>query len=336
VVAGAAEGRVITFALAAVVAAALVGLARWDAVRRGLIDHPQERSSHAVPTPRGGGLGLLLAVAIALVAANDLGAASREVLFAAAAVVLVAMIGWVDDHGGAAVGVRLAVHLAAGALIVPFALAAPLPLAEYAATAWWIFWTVSAINVVNFIDGIDGLIGLQALIYGVFVALLSAPGGGPQLAGLALAGASLGFLGWNWNPARIFMGDVGSGALGAVFVLLGAALVAEGRVGFVAAYAPLAGIFLDAAVTLVRRARRGERLSQAHRTHLYQRLANGGLGHARVALLYGAFAAACGALALLLPHGGLILLAAVLGALVAVGALLERRAARAGDPPMLA
>lgn len=325
-----------TFVLAAAAAALLVGLARWDAVRRGLIDHPQERSSHAIPTPRGGGLGLLLAAAIALVAANDMGLASREVLFATAALALVAMIGWVDDHGGTAVRARLAVHLVAGALVVPLALTAPLPLADYAATAWWIFWTVSAINVVNFIDGIDGLIGLQALLYGLFVALVAAPGGGPQLAGLALAGASLGFLGWNWSPARIFMGDVGSGALGLVFVLLGATLVAEGRVGFVAAYAPLAGIFLDAAVTLVRRARRGERLSEAHRSHLYQRLANGGLGHARVALLYGALSAACGAAALLLPHGGPVLLAAVLAGLVAVGALLERRAARpAADPAML-
>lgn len=325
-----------TFALAAVVAALLVGLARWDAVRRGLMDHPLERSSHSIPTPRGGGLGLLLAVGIALFAAFDVTAASRDVLVAAAAVALVASIGWWDDHGGAAVRVRLVVHLVAGVLIVPLALAAPTPVQGYLSIAWWIFWTVSAINVVNFIDGIDGLIGLQALLYGLFVALVATPGGGPQLAGLALAGASLGFLGWNWSPARIFMGDVGSGALGVVFVLLGAGLVAEGNVGFVAAYTPLAVIFLDAAVTLVRRARRGERLSEAHRSHLYQRLANGGLGHARVASLYGALSAACGVAALLLPQGGLVLLFSVLAGLVVVGALLERRATRAAaDPAVL-
>jgi Fuc2NAc and GlcNAc transferase len=325
-----------TFGLAALVAALLVGLARWDAVRRGLIDHPQERSSHAVPTPRGGGLGLLIAAAVALLPFPDQGIVSREMVAAVAAIGLVAAIGWVDDHGGAPVRLRLVVHIVAGALVVPLALTAPLPLPAVAAGLWWVFWTVSAINVVNFIDGIDGLIGLQALVYGLFVALVASPGGAPQLAGLALAGASLGFLGWNWHPARIFMGDVGSGALGVVFVLLGALLVAEGEVGFVAAYAPLAGIFLDAAVTLVRRARRGERLSEAHRSHLYQRLANGGMGHPRVALVYGGLSAAAGAASLLRPHGGPVLLAVVLAALAAAGALLERRATRtAADPAML-
>ncbi|MBX7118998.1 MAG: hypothetical protein K1X31_08370 [Gemmatimonadaceae bacterium] len=327
----------IPFAIAAVLSLLLVGLVRHHALRRGLLDHPNARSSHQLPTPRGGGLGFISAflvsvgVAISVPAgAGTDAAAAGPLLGAGAATLLVAAIGWVDDHGGAPVRVRLVVHVAAGILLLPLVRGAPLPVALPlgVAAAWWVFWTVSAINVVNFIDGINGLIGLQALLYGLFAALAGASGGWVAAAGASLAGASLGFLVWNWDPARIFMGDVGSGALGVCFVALGAGLVAEGRLGFIAAFLPLAAIFLDAAVTLARRWRRGERLSEAHRSHLYQRLANGGgLGHARVATLYGASAAGAGALALAWPRGDAALLAATLLVLVAVGALLERKAA---------
>ncbi len=311
----------------------LVALVRWDARRRGILDAPNARSSHAVPTPRGGGLGLVAALAGVVMPLSAGAWMHWDWIAAGAAVAIVAAIGWVDDHGGAPVRLRLSVHLAAGALLVPFAIDAPLPLPVVAAALWWVFWTVSAINVVNFIDGIDGIIGVTMLVFGASVALAAQPDGTAWTGGLALAGASIGFLLWNWSPARIFMGDVGSGALGVIAVALGAALVTEGGTGFVATFAPLAPIFLDAAATLWRRWRRGERLSQAHRSHLYQRLANNGLGHRRVALLYGGAALACAAAAHLAPRGGLLLLAGLLAALGAAGALLERRAA--ADPPVL-
>ena len=323
-----------TFGLSVLASAVLVGLVRWDAVRRGLLDVPNARSSHQLATPRGGGLGLLLALAIAVTfgAFSASTAPGVPALLGSLAVLIVAAAGWMDDHGGAPVRLRILVHLGAGLLLLPLVSPAPLPaiLAPLAA-GWWVFWTVSAINVVNFMDGIDGIIGLQGFVFGVYCVLATADGGNSQLLGLALAGSSAGFLLWNWSPARIFMGDVGSGALGVLFVLTGAMLAREGRVDFIAAFAPLSPIFLDAAVTLVRRARRGERLSVAHRSHLYQRLANGGVGHARVTLGYGVAAASCAAIATLMPTGGLGLLALLVGACASAAWAAEAWLRRSGE-----
>lgn len=335
----------IAFALALIVSCATVGLMRSTARRRGMVDVPGARRSHTTPTPRGGGLGLLLGVtagAAAVLAFPPVRGSTAILMDAAvvaaalAAVLVASLIGWLDDRSDVSIRIRLAAHVVAALLLLPlvhtFAASgwlAPLAL------AWWAFWMISSINVVNFMDGIDGMIGLQSLVFGAFVALCAAPGGIAQALGLATAGASLGFLVWNWSPAKIFLGDVGSGGLGALFVVLGALLVREGRVHFTAAFLPLAPIFLDASATLVRRARRGERLSQAHRSHLYQRLANGGegsrntapparpytgLGHARVSLGYAVASMLCAALALGRPAGGIPFTLAVLVALGLIGA----------------
>lgn len=280
-------------AIAAVLSCGLVGLVRHYALRKAILDHPSDRSSHTVPTPRGGGLGLVVALLIAVgVTALD-GRITAQLALALGGIIVTAVVGWMDDHRGVVVGARLATHLAASATLLPLAVS-PEPVPAWlgqGAVLWWLFWTVSAINVVNFMDGIDGLIGLQALVFGTYLLVLGSEGGFARAFGAALAGASLGFLLWNWAPARIFLGDVGSGALGIAMVLGGLLLMREGRVGVVVAYLPLYPIFLDATVTIVRRARRGEPLTVAHRSHLYQQLANGGWGHARVAAFYGCLAA---------------------------------------------
>ncbi len=287
-------------ALAAVLSAFAVRAVRWYALHRDVVDHPTERSSHAAPTPRGGGLGLLVAMVAAFAVARlawpptHRGTPSTALLLALGGVLLTAVVGWLDDHGGLSVRERLRAHVGAGALAVPLALAVHVGEAPWLLVllaTWWIFFTVSAINVVNFIDGIDGMIGAQAFVFGAHLLLLAEPGGVPAAGSAALMGASLGFLLWNWSPARIFLGDVGSGALGAFFIINALAVAAEGAVSPVQALLPLYPIFLDATVTLVRRARRGERVSEAHRQHLYQRLANGGWGHARVSALFAVAAA---------------------------------------------
>lgn len=213
---------------------------------------------------------------------------ATPLLFAAVGILGVATVGWFDDRlGGLSPSLRIAIHLLAGLLLLPAAAGLELgAVSQVLAAVWWIFWTVSAINVVNFIDGIDGLIGAQALVFGSHL-LLNGADDGSKLFGAVLAGASLGFLMLNWAPAKIFLGDVGSGALGAIFVLGGILYMRGGSGGLFAAFLPLCPIFLDASVTLLLRAYRREKLSEAHRSHLYQRLANGGLGHARVSLLYG-------------------------------------------------
>lgn len=297
----------------------LVGAVRRYALWRDLLDHPNARSSHAQPTPRGGGLGVL--VACLLVAGVGLRSEPlwHATATAFAGVILVALIGWLDDHGGLGVRMRLAAHITAGALVAPLAVQAQAGDPATLVALLGIGCVVSSINVVNFIDGIDGMIGTQALVLGLHVVYLSAPAGSSVVLGAALAGASLGFLMFNWAPARIFLGDAGSGGLGALFVVSAFVLASESDVGVVEALLPLFPIFLDATVTLARRLIRGEQVTQAHRSHLYQRLANGGWGHARVTMLFAATslvaipvgAAAAGmapraSWALLLSYGGAV------------------------------
>ena len=323
---------ILTFVAATVASITLVGLVRQYALRREILDHPGARSSHSTPTPRGGGAGLLAAWLLVIVPSLARGwPGSWPLLLSLAGVVAVAAIGWIDDHGGLAVRARLVAHGVAACTILPLVLLPdPVPAWPLATVvAWWIFCAIAAASVVNFIDGIDGLIGLTALVYGAFAALVGLPGGAAAGCGVALAGAAAGFLVWNWSPARIFLGDVGSSAVGFVFVIIGILLMRETGRGIVLTFLPLSPIVLDATVTLVRRWRRGEQLTQAHRSHFYQRLANGGWGHARVSLLFGATSvvgAACSAL----PAGGPRTIAAALYLVITlgVGAALERRLVR--------
>ena len=279
---------------AAFLSAGLVGAVRRYALRRAVLDLPSARSSHAVPTPRGGGLGLVAACLLVIVAALLGGSRGSWPLHAAlVGVVAVAIVGWLDDHGSLPVAPRIATHVLAGLAVAWLARDVPGPFGVLGAAGmlWWVFWTVSSINVTNFMDGIDGIIGLQVLVFGLHVVRLDARQGDASILAAALIGASLGFLVWNWAPARIFMGDVGSAALGVLLVVAGVLAQREGRWPISVVFLPLFPLFLDATVTLLRRWRLGERLTEAHRSHLYQRLANGGWGHALVSILYGVAAA---------------------------------------------
>lgn len=320
---------VLTFIAAFVASISLVGLVRQYALRRDVLDHPGERSSHSSPTPRGGGAGLLAAWLLVIIPSLLRGfPGSWPLLAALAGVVILALIGWIDDHGGLAVRLRLVAHAAAACTLLPLVLL-PVVIPAWpaaAAAAWWIFCVVAAANVVNFMDGIDGIIGLTALVYGVFAAAVGGMGGAASGSGLALAGAAAGFLFWNWSPARIFLGDVGSSAIGFVFVVVGVLLMRETGRGIVMTFLPLWPIVLDASATLITRWRRGEPLTQAHRSHLYQRLANGGWGHARVSLLF-ASGAVIGAAISAMPAGTTRMIMAVMYLVVtlAAGVALERR-----------
>jgi Fuc2NAc and GlcNAc transferase len=291
------DWSIVTLSIAALVAWSLTGWLAATAVRRGMLDRPNERSSHSVPTPRGGGLAIV--VAIGLLAS---GLVAVGVLSAWAFVALLppffalAAVGWADDRGGVAPQRRLAVHLASAgwclgwcAANTPWASALPpaswpgvLVLLTLALTLGW------AINLFNFMDGIDGIAGAQGVFIGLGGALLLLIEGGESAALLMLvvAGACAGFLAWNWSPARIFMGDVGSGALG--FLLAATPLVAIDDLRTdIWPWLILWGSFLvDASVTLVRRGLRGQALHQAHRTHAYQWLSRRWQSHRAVSLAY--------------------------------------------------
>lgn len=274
----------------------LVGLVRRVALRHGVLDHPTDRSSHRIVTPRGGGLGLLLAVlAVTAWRARDVVSWTIVVLLFAACAV--ALVGWIDDRRGLSVRTRLVVHIIAGASVAAVAAmssaSVALALVLFAA---WTFWTVSSINLVNFMDGINGLVTSQITVFALSLAYFPDPTNAVASVEMTIAGACLGFLPWNFPRARIFLGDVGSGALG-FFVPMLALLALQGQgVDIVRAHLPLLPLFGDATWTIFRRWRNGERLTAPHRSHLYQRLANDGLGHTPVTVMY-TIAAGIGALA---------------------------------------
>jgi Fuc2NAc and GlcNAc transferase len=263
-------------------------------LRRAPMDRPTDRSLHEVPTPRGGGLGLVVAVLVVTALAWGLGEVGRGLAVALlGGGSLVAAVGWWDDHQGLSARVRFVAHLAAAAWAVAWMGGMPTlslgsqvvvlgPVGAVLATIALVW----GINLYNFMDGIDGLAGLEAVCVGVGAALLLWPTGGPAAATLplTLAAAAAGFLAWNWAPARIFMGDVGSGFLGLAIGVL--ALAGERSFGVPSlAWVTLGMVFLlDATVTLLRRGLRGERVYAAHRSHAYQRLVRAGWSHRRVAL----------------------------------------------------
>jgi Fuc2NAc and GlcNAc transferase len=332
--------------LLATVGAALVTTAVTTAVfvrlapRCGLVDVPNARSSHSRPVPRGGGLPLLAGAALGLLAAGTMGELRPDgsAIAAGTGLGVVALVGLLDDRRGLSPVVRLAAQAAAAAGVVVVAGGLgrlPLPPPLDAPLGDWgiplaLLWIVAVVNFYNFMDGVDGIAGLQGAVTGMGLALA---GWSPFTAGLgaALAGACLGFLFHNWSPARVFLGDVGSGTLGFAFAtapFLAPEPIRPTAVLFVAASLWL--FLADASATLASRAWRGARWHVAHREHAYQRLVIAGWSHARVAALVGTGSALLTALALAAWNRRLPWGAVIAGALFvsAAEAVLARAAAR--------
>jgi len=274
------------FASALAVSALLV-----PAIRRvARLDVPNERSSHAVPTPRGGGAAIVL-----VTLAGSIYWMTPRLAVVAAAALVIAAVSFADDLRHLPATLRLAVQFVA-ALVVALLFAPPVwvPLA--------VIWIVGLTNAYNFMDGIDGIAGGQAVVAGLAWAWLGTTAGQPALAaiGLLIAGSSAGFLLYNWQPARIFMGDVGSAFLGFTFASM-AVIGARTNPKLAVAGALVVWPFVaDAAFTFFRRAWRRERVMEAHKSHIYQRLHQRGLSHAKVASIYIALAAAGAAAAVAL------------------------------------
>lgn len=270
--------------LAFAIALAGTWLARMYALRRELLDHPGERRSHDRPTPRGGGIAIVAAVlpAVAWLAWRDPGPGSAW-LSVGAGLLLVAGIGWRDDHGHVAPAVRLAVHVLAAALL---ARALSGMGASTAQAGAGFALAVVLVNVWNFMDGIDGLASSQALLAALAYSLFAFDGG-VALPGVVLAAACAGFLPFNLPRARIFLGDVGSGALGYLLALLaGLALLRTPWVQAPLLLLPLLVFGVDASLTLARRIVRAEPWWTAHVQHAYQRWTRRTGSHGRVAAAY--------------------------------------------------
>ena len=272
------------------VSVAVTAGVRGYALHRRLLDVPDHRSSHDVPTPRGGGLGIVVAVTAATIWLAYAGRVDGDLAVALCGPLAIAAIGFVDDHGHVPAWMRLLVHAAAGAWALAWLGGAPaiplmgaplyLPVVNDAVALVAFVWLV---NLYNFMDGIDGIAGAQAVFVGLALAIV---GTAPiAIVALCLAAAAFGFLVWNWPPARIFMGDIGSGYIGGIIGVLAIAAIARTETS-PAVPLLLMGVFaVDATATLLRRAgRKGVSWHQPHRSHAYQKAARLAGGHRPVTL----------------------------------------------------
>lgn len=248
------------------------------AIRLGVKDVPNDRSSHTKITPRGGGIafiGLGLVGVMGLAYATLGSAGTLVVCGYVVAVLLIAVTGLVDDIYGLSARFRFGVQFLSVVMMVglswQFMGLSDLPVLVLAVACVAGVWVI---NAFNFMDGIDGIAGVQALfVLGMGAwAFASADQMFLALTCLSFAAPVIGFLVTNLPPAKIFMGDVGSGALGAVFALLIVASVMVAPQASAVLCIALAPFLVDATLTLIRRLLRGERPSEAHREHLYQRM----------------------------------------------------------------
>jgi Fuc2NAc and GlcNAc transferase len=317
-------------AVAFLTSAGLAGLVRRYALAHALLDIPNERSSHSVPTPRGGGLAIVAVVLAGLLILAWAGeVAPRLAIALGGGGVLVAVVGWLDDRRGVRPSARVLVHAAAAGWTVAWLggmpdltlNAGPAHLG-FGGTLLALLGIVWLTNLYNFMDGIDGIAAAEALTVAVAGALLLVSRW-PSLALIAMlvAAAAGGFLVWNWPPARLFMGDVGSGFLGYMFG--GLALASENARALPALLwlILLGPFFVDATVTLLRRMARGERWYVAHRAHAYQRAVQAGWSHRQVTALVAGLSAALGLAGVLVVRERSSLGAVAIGAGCALGAL---------------
>ncbi len=305
----------------------LTGLLRRYALARSLVDIPNERSSHSTPTPRGGGVSVVLTFLMMLPLLHAFDAVPARLLWALlGAGGCVALVGFLDDHGHIPARWRLLAHfIAAGWVLFWLGGLPPLSVLGFMFDFGWLGHVLAAVylvwllNLYNFMDGIDGIAGIEAITVclggAVLYLLLPEVNSGALAPTLLLAAAVAGFLFWNFPKAKIFMGDAGSGFVGmmlGIFSIQAAWVVPELFWGWVI----LLGAFVvDATTTLVRRVLRADRFYEAHRSHAYQYASRKFNGHVPVSLAFGLIN-----LCWLLPIAALVVMGwldGVIGVLVA-------------------
>ena len=286
---------VFVFLLLALLAYLGVYWIRSYAHRQQILDRPNERSSHAVPTPRGGGVAIaLLVLGVGVWAATE-SALARGLIYLIGAGII-AWLGWRDDLHSLSPWVRFAVQGIVAALsiwglgyfkVVTIPMFGELNLGAIGIAITFL-WIIGLTNAYNFMDGIDGLAGGVALSAGIAWMWLAANMDNAFAFWIALAivAGSLGFLGHNWPPAKIFMGDVGSTFLGYSFAVLPLVSSDQGGDALMLGTLLMWTIIMDAGVTFIGRYIRRENVFAAHRSHLYQRLVTAGYRHETISSLY--------------------------------------------------
>jgi len=318
-------------------------------IRFPILDHPNARKAHTTPTPRGGGVGVVVAFMLGMIVlfaiADNARLAAMQFLGVIVAALAIAGVALADDawdlrfttklaaQGGAAL-VAVASGLVIDRLAVPGLGLVPL---GWLGVGLTLFWIVGCTNAVNFMDGSDALVGSVMLVASLALALISASEGAwfVYASALFLAAGFAGFLPFNLPRARIFMGDVGAQFAGFVMAVLAvaAARFDATQISFLIVPLLLFSLLFDAAVTLARRALAGERVSSPHRSHLYQMAVRSGVSAAHVAAAHSGFAVFHGVLAALFinlptPWKPTVLLPALAVQLVWAGWVLARMRAR--------
>lgn len=314
----------------AVILPALASLVGTEAIRRyalrtSMVDIPNHRSSHTVPTPRGGGIAVALSILSSLAVLFCVLPSQR-----AAAVgvfgggLLIAGVGLLDDRFDLSARLRLLVQFTGAGWLIAWTGGVPLQLGSLdvsiLASLVAIVFVVWCTNLYNFMDGLDGFAGSQALIAAIAAGLICFRQQDALLAltMFATAGAAAGFLVWNWPPAKIFMGDCGSGFLGFLFGALAVVGHGHGSLPNGAGLILLMVFMGDATLTLLRRMLQGEAWSQPHRSHAYQLATRMGASHRTVTLIATLFFLFAALLALNVAAGSRVAIGMALGYAVAI------------------
>lgn len=279
--------------LTIIVSAVLTGVFRQFALKYSLVDHPNCRSSHDVPTPRGGGVAIVGTFFAGSILQWWNGFIPDNIITGIVICAgLVALVGFLDDHWHLSVGIRFCTHVVCAIGFLFFLNDFPLlpwfdreinfGVTGYVAVTISLVWLL---NLYNFMDGIDGIAGVEAICVagaGAFIIWLNKGDSNYVFLLLLLVASTAGFLFWNWPPAKIFMGDTCSGFLGFVLGLMAIITSADGGIS-IWSWLILLGFFLsDATITLIRRIFRGEKFYEAHRSHAYQILSRRLNSHLKV------------------------------------------------------
>jgi len=273
----------------------LTYIVRQHALKQNIIDIPNERSSHSNPTPRGGGLAIVISFYLALIVIYYLGIINSSVFYGLLGLASIALIGFIDDHNHIAARYRLLVHFSAAAWacywlgVIPWGDDQNI----FMLSLLWgisLFYLVWLLNLYNFMDGIDGIATIEGITVIASAALLlffsssqTVTAGLPVELLLTLVAILFGFLLWNWPPAKIFMGDVGSAFLGILIAAFSLITANNGSLDFLIWIILLAVFISDATYTLLARLFRGEKVYEAHCSHTYQILSRR-FGHKAVTL----------------------------------------------------
>jgi Fuc2NAc and GlcNAc transferase len=258
---------------------------KYIAIKKSIIDIPNDRSSHTFPTPRGGGLAVVIVFFVGLTYFFFEGQIDKHLFYALLSGLPLTLIGFADDVISLKPGVRFLVQFVCAGLALFFLGGLYLQLIVFNLNMVWLLTPVAfiaiiwSINLFNFLDGIDGYIGSEIIFIGFSIFFLTG-----ENIGILLVTSVGGFLFWNWPKAKIFMGDVGSTFLGFTIAIL-AIYHQNNHITTLPVWLILTSVFwFDATLTIFRRIKNKEKLSQAHRKHAYQRIVQAGFSHQKTTL----------------------------------------------------